>query len=96
MKSTGQLQAETSVLMVIDIQERLMPSIYKNEEVFANTNRLIRGMKLMQVPVIVTEQYPKGLGNTCSEIEVPSTAHSVKKICFSCMLSADVKSCSKN
>lgn len=91
MKNAGILKLERTLLLVIDIQEKLMPSIHNKEEVFANTNRLIQGLRLMHIPIVVTEQYPKGLGKTCDEIEVPSTAYTSEKISFSCMLSDEIK-----
>lgn len=77
---------ENSLCMVIDIQERLLPYIYENEQVITNVKKLIEGLKIFNIPVILTEQYKKGLGNT-----VPSVAESLaqnvpsfEKISFSC------------
>lgn len=90
MAGLGLLQASTSVLMVIDIQEKLMPVIAENELVFSNVNKLIQGAQILNLPIIVTEQYPKGLGNTCSEIKLPENQPVIQKTCFSCMLSEGV------
>ena len=57
-----------TVLVVIDIQERLIPAMKKGPLVVWNTRRLIDGTKLFDVPVIVTEQYPQGLGPTVPEL----------------------------
>lgn len=81
----GFLNAGTTALLVIDIQERLMPVINNKEEVFSNANKLIKGCQILGVPIIVTEQYPKGLGHTCAEIELPEDLEVFEKICFSCM-----------
>jgi nicotinamidase-related amidase len=88
--SLGLLKKEKTALLVIDVQDRLMPVIDNKEQVFANVNRLIKGAEILQVPLVITEQYPKGLGNTCSEIELPADAQIIEKMCFSCMLSANV------
>lgn len=63
------LLKEESLLFIIDIQERLVPAMKNGEEVIDNTNILIAAAKEMKVPIIVTEQYPKGLGPTVPEIE---------------------------
>ena len=90
MKSIGLIQKENAGLLIIDIQEKLMPVVQNAEQVFANTNRLIKGAQLLEIPIIVTEQYPKGLGNTCTSIEIPTQIQPIEKMCFSCMQSDSV------
>lgn len=90
MATTGLIQKEKTALLIIDIQEKLMPVIHNAEEVFANTNKLLKGASVLNIPVILTEQYPKGLGNTCAEIELPENILTIEKMCFSCMQSASV------
>lgn len=62
------LDSEDSVLMIIDIQEQLVPVMKYGAEVIKNTNILIAIAKELKIPIIVTEQYPKGLGKTVPEI----------------------------
>ncbi|NLY45403.1 MAG: hydrolase [Tissierella sp.] len=62
------LNREDTVLMVIDIQERLAPVMKYKDQVIKNTNILITAAKEMDFPIIVTEQYPKGLGRTVPEL----------------------------
>ncbi len=62
------LRREDSLLLVIDIQERLIKAMNQGDRVVENTNRLLEASKLMDLPVLVTEQYPKGLGSTLEEI----------------------------
>ncbi len=62
------LTQEEAVLMVIDIQERLVPAMSYGQKVIRNTNTLISVSTNLEIPIIVTEQYPKGLGNTISEV----------------------------
>lgn len=62
------LDKSEAVLLIIDIQERLAPVINKADEVIKNTNVLIAMAKEMEIPILVTEQYPKGLGCTVKEI----------------------------
>jgi nicotinamidase-related amidase len=62
------LTAARSVLLMIDLQERLMPSISGATEVVANVARLGEAAGLLDVPVAATEQYPQGLGPTVPEL----------------------------
>ena len=58
------LTAESAALLLIDLQERLMPAIYDGEVVVARAVRLAEAARLLEVPVRATEQYPAGLGPT--------------------------------
>jgi nicotinamidase-related amidase len=57
-----------AALAVIDIQERLLPAIFEGERVVRNTVRLIKGARVLGIPVLVTEQYKKGLGATTAAV----------------------------
>jgi nicotinamidase-related amidase len=58
------LSAEGSVVLLIDLQERLLPAIYDGDTVVARSVRLAQAARLLDVPVRATEQYPAGLGPT--------------------------------
>jgi len=58
-----------AVLVVVDIQERLAAVMERRDEVVGATRRLARTMALIGAPVIVTRQYPQGLGGTVTEID---------------------------
>lgn len=89
--NVGIPQKEHTALLVIDVQERLMPVIHEQPLIFENINKLIRGAEVLDLETITTEQYPKGLGNTCKEIVLPSENPIViEKMSFSCMLNEDV------
>jgi nicotinamidase-related amidase len=81
------LDRNQAVLLVIDVQERLMPVIHDRFEVERNVDRLIRGAHILRVPVIVTEQYVKGLGPTVEPVrralEETSGYRPIEKQCFS-------------
>ena len=62
------LNSEDAVLIVVDIQERLVPVMKYGKNVIENTNILIAIAKDLGIPIIVTEQYPKGLGQTVPEL----------------------------
>lgn len=59
---------ENSVLVVIDLQQKLMPVISNGEEVVSRTVRLLHGAAALGMDVIASEQYPKGLGSTLPEV----------------------------
>ena len=62
------LLKEKSLLLVIDIQERLVPAMKYGERVVDNTKVLISAANELDMPIMVTEQYPKGLGQTVPKI----------------------------
>ncbi|HRP77587.1 MAG TPA: isochorismatase family protein [Aquamicrobium sp.] len=64
------IDPQRSLLLVIDIQTRLMPAIHDGESVIRNAGRLIEATKLIGVPRLFTEQNPKGLGPTVDAIAV--------------------------
>lgn len=59
---------EDAIAVVIDIQERLFPHIYEHDRLAANAVKLIEGLKILGAPLIVTQQYTKGLGATIPQI----------------------------
>lgn len=63
------MEINRTVLLVLDMQERLLPVICENEKLIHNVIKLIKGVNLLNIPVIYTEQYPKGLGETCLDIK---------------------------
>lgn len=63
------LNRDDCVLLVIDIQERLARVMENKEIVVKNTSILLEASKVLDIPVIITEQYPKGLGETLGEIK---------------------------
>ncbi|MGE5373269.1 MAG: isochorismatase family protein [Solirubrobacterales bacterium] len=70
---------EEMVLMVIDLQERLLAAMNDKEKVVKNTNILLAMANRFHIPVIVTEQYPKGLGRTVPEIAANLGEHSLSE-----------------
>ncbi len=62
------LEVNRTVLIIIDVQEKLARVMHEKEALVSNLQRLVKGMTVLEVPVIVTEQYPQGLGPTVPEI----------------------------
>ena len=80
------IKARSSFLLMIDIQERLMPAIYNKDEVIKNSSHLLTAASELSVPLIVTEQYPKGIGSTLPELKdlIPEGTSIIDKTEFSC------------
>ena len=62
------LQPNSTTLLVVDFQDRLLPAIHEAESCVAAAGRMIEAAHLLGVPMVCTEQYPAGLGRTCSSI----------------------------
>jgi nicotinamidase-related amidase len=78
------LQNETAAVL-IDFQERLLPHIYEGENMLQNCLRLIKGMQILSVPIIITQQYTRGLGPTVPAIiQIIPELNYIEKISFSC------------
>jgi nicotinamidase-related amidase len=79
------VERNLSAGLVIDIQEKLFPHMYKSEELLRRTTILLEGLKVLQVPMVLTEQYPKGLGPTLEPVFGLLENQEVhEKIAFSC------------
>src|SRR5437868_8180051 len=79
------LEAERCVLLVVDIQEKLLPAIFQKEQLVRNSQMLIGMAGILKMPTIMSTQYAKGLGNTVAEIAslLPGT-QPIDKHMFSC------------
>lgn len=80
------IRAETSALLVIDLQERLLTHIHDWQRILDHVDWLVQVAQRLKVPVAVTEQYPKGIGHTHPQVaaRVPAAATGVK-MHFSCV-----------
>jgi nicotinamidase-related amidase len=79
------LDRERAALVVVDVQEAFRKAIPDFDDVAAATAKLVEGASAMGVPVVVTEQYPKGLGTTVAEVaeRLPEGTEPVEKLRFS-------------
>jgi nicotinamidase-related amidase len=79
------LEADRCVLLMIDIQEKLLPPIFQKEQLVRNAKLLIRAAGVLKVPAIMSTQYAKGLGGTVLEVAslLPET-EAIDKNLFSC------------
>jgi len=78
----ARLKPETTALMICDIQERFRDVIHKFPAVVSGSRRMGEAAKMLSIPTIVTEQYPKGLGHTVAEFDATG-AMVVEKTKFS-------------
>ena len=69
------LNTEDSVIFIIDIQEKLLNAVFNKEIIAKKSTTLAQASNILQVPVILTEQYPKGLGNTVNTIKEHLSEH---------------------
>lgn len=74
---------DDTALLVVDMQERLLPHIADHQIVQWNVGRLIDGARILGVPVFATEQYPQGLGPTVAEL-AERLGDRPSKLTFSC------------
>lgn len=82
---------ENTIALIIDIQERLLPAMEEKEELIENCTILINGLQELSVPLIVTQQYSKGLGETVPEIKsIIKDFNPIEKRDFSCCDEANV------
>jgi nicotinamidase-related amidase len=90
------IRRENLSLVVIDMQERLMSAIpeEKRESTIKNAAVLIQAAKTFEIPITVTEQYPRGLGPTIAEIKdcVGDGFQPIEKVVFSCARSPEFRS----
>jgi nicotinamidase-related amidase len=80
------LSVKNSVLVVIDMQEKLSRAMHDRENLVTNAVKIIHGAKVLGLPVIWTEQNPGGLGPTLREIRehIPADSEPIIKLTFSC------------
>lgn len=83
---TYRIAREDTQSMVIDVQERLTPHIYDHQNIVKQIVTLIKGLQVLGIPIMLNEQYKKGLGDTLPEIRdtlVGNNAKSFEKVTFS-------------
>jgi nicotinamidase-related amidase len=79
------LDPERAALVVIDVQEAFGKAVPEFDQVTSATATLIAGAETVGIPIHITEQYPKGLGKTVSEVaeRLPEGVEPIEKLCFS-------------
>jgi nicotinamidase-related amidase len=85
------LSARQASLLLVDIQQRLLPAMAEPERVVANSKILLAAARQLGLPVTFSEQYPKGLGQTVPELDAVGSAV-FEKLSFSCWRDKTLKS----
>ena len=80
------IERDRSFLLIVDVQERLLPAMTAPEPMLRNAGILLQAARRLGVPILASEQYPKGLGRTVPEL-VPliPTGAVMEKVSFSCL-----------
>ncbi|MBM4157942.1 MAG: hydrolase [Ignavibacteria bacterium] len=79
------INRDNSIAVVIDVQQKLFPFIHEKEKLSDNIVKLIKGIKVLGIPILVTEQYSKGLGNAIQSVQEAIGNYSyTEKMSFSC------------
>lgn len=79
--SYGLFDPKATLLVAIDLQERLLPVMNNEKRTVDNANLLISGVNTLQIPILITEQYPKGLGKTDKRIQFEPTENLSTNLC---------------
>lgn len=80
------IKMDDAIVLVIDIQEKLLPAMSDKDVVLENCLTFLRGVEALELPVVLTEQYPKGLGKTVDPVlNVIPNAKIFEKMKFSCL-----------
>jgi nicotinamidase-related amidase len=76
---------ENAAGLIIDLQDKLLPHMYNAKVLEENCKKLITGLAILEIPLVASEQYPKGLGHTIKPIqELIPDFKAVEKLSFSC------------
>lgn len=79
------IEREETLCLIVDYQERLVPVMEDRDTLIRNANILVKGMNLLEVPMIASQQYTKGIGMTVEEIQHEITPFEYfDKLSFSC------------
>jgi nicotinamidase-related amidase len=86
------LEVEKSFLLVVDVQERLAPAVLDGARTIFACTQLIRAARKLEVPLLISEENPRGLGRTVGEIAaLAGDAEIIDKVHFSCLADKDMR-----
>jgi nicotinamidase-related amidase len=78
------LSAEQAVLLVVDLQEKLLPAMDRADDCISAAVKMIRAAQVLELPILLTEQYPAGLGRTCAAVrQLLGETAAIEKMRFS-------------
>ena len=78
---------ENTCAIMIDLQEKLVPVMFNSQHLLERCKILLNGLNVLKIPLIVSEQYPKGLGTTVSKLQdaIDESSPIIEKTSFSCL-----------
>lgn len=87
------LTRDNTGLLVVDVQEKLLPHVERGEIVMHTMQQAIKGFHILRIPIVVTEQYPQGLGHTIPALKscLGPKQQFLTKTSFSCMNDQEIK-----
>jgi nicotinamidase-related amidase len=87
------LDKESTALLLIDCQDKLFPKIARKDELLRKIIILLRGFQVLKLPILITEQYPQGIGKTINEIRecCKDQFKPYSKTAFSCFLEPPIR-----
>ena len=86
------LTTDNTVFLLVDVQGKLAHSMYAKENLFKNLKKLVKGMRVLEIPILWAEQNPKGLGPTVPEVaELLTDLQAIPKHSFSCYKNDEFK-----
>jgi nicotinamidase-related amidase len=93
MKHERLLSREGTVLIIFEMQERLLPAVHEHKRVLKNIQNIVRSARILNLPIILTEQYPKGLGQTVPDIHevLGDDVKTIEKLSFSAFGSGEFR-----
>ncbi len=82
---------ENCAAVLIDVQSKLFPHISDNEKLESNISKLIRGLQVLDIPILITQQYTRGIGDTIESLKTlfGEKFNHIEKAEFSCMENVD-------
>jgi nicotinamidase-related amidase len=86
------IKKENTALLIIDLQDKILQNIEEEKELIANCEILIKSCQVLEIPIIYSEQYRKGLGETNAKIsELLDKIQPIEKVEFSCLENSEIK-----
>ena len=85
------LDVEKSLVLIIDVQEKLLNAVFNKDIVEKKSKILVKAASLLDVPIIISEQYPKGLGESIDGFK--NSGHTFTKTSFNALCNNDLKKC---
>lgn len=93
MTANFNLERKKTALLIVDVQDKLFSQVERSCEVLLTIQKLIKGFKILNLPILVSEQYPKGLGFTIATIKasLDEDQEYLVKTSFSCLKEPTIK-----